>query len=263
MDRRGILWFYTGKQDPTAGLGRAQIVVLDLADGLLECRQAVVVDNFFTNISLAESLLQNDTYRIGTLKSNRARSGHGVVQKKLKRGDIYGVQSNDGIQLIKWKDKRDVLMITTKLSQLATLLDTGKTNKANQRTMKPSVVLDYKKGKQGIDLSDQLSAYYTCLRRSKKWYHKVAFETIFGVSIVNAYFIYKEYYGTNIMPKLQFYESLVRSLLLGVPFANVKPDPRERSTSQTKRKLTDHELDQMEESGCDVQRRCPGCYAKI
>ena len=92
---------YTGKQDPTAGLGHAQTVVLDLADDLLECHRTVVVDNFFTNISLAESLLRNNTYLIGTLRSNRAGSGHDVVRKKLKRGEVYGLQSNNGTKLIK------------------------------------------------------------------------------------------------------------------------------------------------------------------
>ena len=59
----------TGKQDPTAGLGHAQTVVLDLADGLLECHRTVVVaDNFLTSISLAESLLRNDTYLIGNIE---------------------------------------------------------------------------------------------------------------------------------------------------------------------------------------------------
>jgi Transposase IS4 len=55
---------YTGKQDPTAGLGHAQTVVLDLADGLLGCYRTVVADNFFTSISLAKILLRNDTYLI-------------------------------------------------------------------------------------------------------------------------------------------------------------------------------------------------------
>ena len=254
---------YTGKQDATAGFGHAQTVVLDLADGLLECHRTVVVDNFFTSISLAESLLRNDTYLIGTLRSNRAGSRHAVVQKKLKSGEVYGLQSNDGIKLIKWKDKRDVLMISTKPSHSETLVDTGKTNKVNERIMKPPVVLDCNKGKQDVDLSDQLSTYYTCLRRSKKWYHKVAFEMIFGVSIVNAYLIYKEYYGKNIMTMLQFRESLVRSLLPGVPFENVKPGPRERLTSQTKRKLVDHKLEEMEGSAHNVRTRCAGCYEKI
>jgi hypothetical protein len=261
----GYTWnfrIYTGKQDPTAGLGHAQTIVLDLADGLLECHRTVVVDNFFTSISLAESLLQNDTYLIGTLRSNRTGSGHDVVQKKLKHGEVYGLQCNNGIKLIKWKDKRDVLMISTKPSHSATLVDTEKTNKFNERITKPQVVLDYNQGKQGVDLSDQLSTYYTCLRRSKKWYHKVAFEMIFGMSIVNAYLIYKENYDTSRATMLQFRESLVRSLLLGVPYENLKPGPRERSTSQTKRKLADHKLEEMEGSARDVRRRCAGCYEK-
>ena len=262
----GYTWnfmIYTGKQDPTAGLGHGQTVVLNLVDGLLQCHRTVVVDNFFTSISLAERLLQNDTYLIGTLRSNRAGSGHEVAQKKLKRGEIYALQSNNGVKLIKWKDKRDVLMISTKPSHSATVVETGKITQSNERIMKPQVVIDYNKGKQGIDLSDQLSAYYTCLRRSKKWYHKVAFEMIFGVSIVNAYLIYKENYDKNRMTMLQFRESIVRSLLLGLPYENSKPGPRERSTSQTKRKFADHKREEMEGTARDVRRRCVGCYEKI
>jgi len=51
--------------------------------------------------------LEQDTYLIGTLRSNRAGSGHEVVQKKLKLGEAYGLQNKTGIKLIKWTDKRD------------------------------------------------------------------------------------------------------------------------------------------------------------
>ena len=114
--------------------------------------------------------MRNDTYLIGTMRTDRAGSVHRVVQKKLKRDEVYGLQSSNGIKLIKWKGRRDVLMISTKPSHSTTLVDIGKTNKANQRVTKPQVVLDYNQGKQGIGLSDQLSTYYTCLRRSKKRY---------------------------------------------------------------------------------------------
>jgi hypothetical protein len=77
-----------------------------LADDLLGCHRTVVVDNFFASVYLSESLLRNVTYLIGTLRSNRAGSGHVVAKKKLKRGEVYGQQSIDGIKLIKWKDKR-------------------------------------------------------------------------------------------------------------------------------------------------------------
>ena len=72
---------------------------------------------------------------------------------------------------------------------------------------------------------------------------------------MNAYFIFKEYYGTNIMTMLQFRKSLVRSLL-GVPFENVKPSPRERSTSQTKRKLAGHQFEEKQGSDRNVRRCC-------
>ena len=150
------------------------------------------------------------------------------------------------MKLIKWKDERDVLMISTKPSHPVTLVKTGKTNKSNECIMRPHVIVDYNKGKQGVNLSDRLSAYYTCLRRSKKWYRKVAFETLFGMSIVNTYLIYKENYDTSRTTMLLVRESLVRSLLLGVPCENLKHGPRERSTSQTKRRLADHKLEEME-----------------
>ncbi len=62
---------------------------------------------------------------------------------------------------------------------------------------------------------------------------------------------------------LQFRESLVRSLLLGMPFEKLKPGPKQKPTGQTKRKLADHMLEEKEGSARDVRRRCAGCYEKI
>ena len=53
----GYTWnfvVYTGKQDPTAGFGHAQTIVIDLADDLLGCHRTVVLDNFFTSMALAK-----------------------------------------------------------------------------------------------------------------------------------------------------------------------------------------------------------------
>ena len=72
-------------------------------------------------------------------------------------------------------------MISTKSSYLATVVNTGNTNSKNELIMKPQVVLDYNEERQGIDLSDQLSADYTRLRRS----------------IGNSYLIYKGNYAAS------------------------------------------------------------------
>ena len=47
-----------------------------------------------------------------------------------------------------------------------------------------------------------------------------------------------------------------------MPYKNLKPGPRERSTSQMKRKLVDHKLEEKEGSTPNVRKRCAGCYEK-
>ena len=122
----GFTWnyvIYTGEQESIAGVGHAQAVVMNLFDGLDECYRTVVADNYFTSISLAKYLLEHDTYLIGTLRTNRAGSGKEVLQEELSRGEVYGLQNKDGIKLIMRKDKRDVLMISTRLSHSACVVD--------------------------------------------------------------------------------------------------------------------------------------------
>jgi hypothetical protein len=260
----GYTWnytIYTGEKESMPGVGHTQGIVMKLLDGLDGCYRTVVADNFYTSISLAKYLLEHDTYLTGTLRSNRIGSAK-VLDKDLGRGEVYGLESKDGIKIIRWKDKKDVLMISTRPSHSASVVDSGKTNYRNQRIIKPQVVFDYNEGRQGTDLSDQLSTYYTCLRKSLKWYRKVAFELIFGTALVNSYLIYKENYIETKVTILQFRESLVRSLLLDTPIEMLKPGPRQQSASQSKRKLADHMLEEKEGSARDVRRRCAGCYEK-
>jgi hypothetical protein len=50
-----------------------------------------------TSISLAERWLEHDAYLLGTLRSNGAGSENEILQKKLRRGEFYGLQNKDGI----------------------------------------------------------------------------------------------------------------------------------------------------------------------
>ena len=86
---------------------------------------------------------------------------------------------------------------------------------------------------------------------------------LFGTALVNSYLIYKENYTASKVSILQFRESLVRSLLLGIPFEYFEPGPRKQSTQNSKRKLADHKLEEIEGPTSNVQRRCAGCYEKI
>ena len=61
--------------------------------------------------------------------------------------------------MLKWKDKRDVLMLSTipelPDEKIRVPLRHG------SETFKPQCVLDYNAAKKGVDYSDQMGAYYT------------------------------------------------------------------------------------------------------
>ena len=74
----------------------------------------------------------------------------------------------------------------------------------------------YNKSKQGIDISDQMSSYHTALRKSIRWYHKVAIELLCGTAVVNACSLYnarREECGQKPMKITTFREKLASSLL--------------------------------------------------
>ena len=48
-----------------------------------------------------------------------------------------------------------------------------------------------------------------------------------------------------------------------MPFENLRPGPRERSTSRIMHKLADHKHEEIAESHRRVRRPCAGCYAQI
>lgn len=53
--------------------------------------------------------------------------------------------------------------------------------------MKPEASVEYNAGKAAIDLSDQLDSYATTLRKSVKWYQKLGFDLLLGLSCVNVH----------------------------------------------------------------------------
>lgn len=70
-------------------------------------------------------------------------------------------KNRQGIMVLKWKDRRDVLMLSTKHDNSMKSF-----NRRGKTFEKPNVVAEYNKGKGYIDLSDQMGSYHTCLRKS-------------------------------------------------------------------------------------------------
>ena len=63
--------------------------------------------------------------------------------------------------------------------------------------MKPEIIVCYNKGKQGIDISDQIASYFSPLRKTVRWYKKIGFKFLLNTAVVNALIIYNEIRGVQ------------------------------------------------------------------
>lgn len=251
---------YTGKEDGGQEVNHATKVVLKLIKDLENEGRIVVVDNFYTSIGLAEALLSKKTFICGTLRANRRGLPKKVVSTKLKKGQIEGKMNKKGVRVIKWVDKRPVLMMTTCKNHDTTIIDTGRTRRStNESIKKPECVLSYNNYKKGIDYSDQMSSYYSTLKKGLKWYRKVMMELIFGTALINAWIVYNLKNETK-MTKLQFTERIIEKFTKvplkinpGIPTTTIAS-----TTTNSEEDKTGHNF----KKG-DKKRNCSGCYDKL
>ncbi|XP_054259553.1 uncharacterized protein LOC128984274 [Macrosteles quadrilineatus] len=146
-------------------------------------------------------------------------------------------------------------MVSSSPNHDSTLVNSGRRNRTNEPILKPKCVLDYNNVKKGVDYSDQMSSYYTTLRRNLKWYKKVALELITGTTLVNSWVIYGKL-NNDKMPMLKFRESVALSLM-GLDEAPV------RHMTPPQRKRPAHSLCKSEGEGKKKRRHCRGCYEKL
>lgn len=198
---------YAGKE-AVVGQRLSTRIVTEMAEEYLDIGRTMYTDNWYSSYDLATELLKRSTHLVGTLRSNRKNNPTEVIKKKLKRGEVIAKQCNQGITILKWKDKRDVLAISTKHSAL--MVKT--TNKFGSDIVKPKLILDYNKGKSLVDVCDLRNSYHNPLRRTLKWYKKIAFELLLNTSVLNALSLYEEITQKKISIT-SFREILIENLL--------------------------------------------------
>ncbi|XP_072400595.1 uncharacterized protein [Diabrotica undecimpunctata] len=220
-------------------------------DSLLDTGRTLYADNFYSSVPLVQDLLERTLY-CGTLRTNRKGLPKTIVTRKMKSYEVIGMCNKQGIKVIKWQHKRSVLMITSKGNHNTALYNTGRKNRKQVDILKLLCVIDYNKAKKGVDYSDQMPAYYTALRKTLKWYKKVAFELIFGAALVNSWIIYNTINSNTKWPLIKFREEVAFQL------ANKSTD--QTLVQSSKRK---HILTKPEGSGTKKRRNCMECYKKL
>lgn len=104
---------YQGQDPDSKQLGgKTQKIVETLMQPYLDKGHHLFMDNFYNSVTLSNYLLSKKTHITGTLRADRKYNPKEVVAAKLKKGEIIW-RRNGEVYVTKWKDKRDVLSIST------------------------------------------------------------------------------------------------------------------------------------------------------
>lgn len=148
--------------------GLGYTVVMGLMNRYLLSNHAVYTGNFLSSLPLATDLLQADTYFCGTLRSNRIGVPRELPNIRLNKYDnIKWVK--DDIMVTKWKDKRDVYMLSTNNNGSDVEKQPTKFRREEIISI-PSVITDYNARMGGVDHADQLRSYYDVGRTGRRWW---------------------------------------------------------------------------------------------
>ena len=124
---------------------------------------------------------------------------------KAKKGDIITrVRGNQSI--VRWKDKRDVYVLTNMHSPPVE----GNFCDKSGCAVKPSVIVDYNDHMGYVDKSDRMVNSYGIARRTWNWTKKLFFH-LTDMAILNAFLLHKTCGGKRTHKR--FTEVLVRNLI--------------------------------------------------
>ncbi|KAJ8932502.1 hypothetical protein NQ318_018500 [Aromia moschata] len=99
---------YAGSADTElCGSQHAEKVVLSLLAGKLDNGHSLYMDNFYNSVKLTKDLLQRKNIRYGNLKI-KSNS-----KEKSKKGELIVQYNSEGICVVKWRDRREILAISS------------------------------------------------------------------------------------------------------------------------------------------------------
>ena len=222
-------------------LGQTAAIVLKLMKPYLEKRYHVFTDSYYNSVSLTEFLSSKGTYITGTLRKDRKRNPKKIISMKLKKSQMVWKSKGDMI-VAKWKDKRDVLMISNAhIPKMTTV-----TNRRGNENKTPNMVKDYNNSLSGIYCGDQMLSYHSGLRKTLRWYKKAGLH-ILEMFLTNAFYLYRKLSTNKDFSYLVDFKENVIKCLIGekkkktfiepaADFQYLAPIPeREKKKNQTRR----------------------------
>lgn len=246
---------YTGKTTNIGDFGDygfAGNIILTLMNGLFHQGHTLFIDNWYSSPTIFKLLHQDlKTNVCGTVRSNRKFMPKG--NKKLQRGEHESLSAN-GILYVRWRDKREVNMLTT--------FHNDEFINSGEKSI-PKCVNEYNKNMGSVDKTDMLLSSVECVRKTVKWYKKLFFH-ILDLSILNSYFIYQTKTGKNISVA-DFQLNLCREMLQKYYSSEMKKKGGRPSSGDDPLRLKERHFPKKippTEKKMNPSRRCAICKPK-
>ena len=157
-------------------------VVLEISKPYYHSGRCITIDNFFTTISLAQSLWLNGLKLVGTLRKNKTEIPPELLPNKNKC--IYSNTHvfSSYLSLVSYVPRKNKAVLVLSTYHHMALTDYSE-------LQKPDIILFYNKTKGGVDTLDRLVESYTVRRKTNKWTVNV-FMYMLDVAAYNAYVLY-------------------------------------------------------------------------
>lgn len=200
---------YIGRLGNVPERRQGERVVLDLTDMLTGSGRHLYMDNFFTSLPLARIMLGRRMTMTGTMRKNKPELPNQMLPdpSRPELSSIFGFQNNATLVSYVPKKNRAVILLSTNHPD-ATVDDGPK--------KKPQMIIDYNKGKCGVDTLDQLVRTYNCIRKTNRW-PVILFMNLLNISAYNALVLYlhihPEYERTSGKIRKRFLLEMARSLI--------------------------------------------------
>ena len=157
-------------------------VVHRLLVGLENRGHMVVLDNFFSSISLFVDLLGKGTYTTRTVRANRIGLPTALAKKSLYAKCTQGhlewrMYKSQKISVIVWVDKKSVIVMSRVAPPIhgpGEECPTVNRRVGHVRTAVKTSPMhhQYTSYIWGVDVADQLRGEYLCQVRTQKWWHR-------------------------------------------------------------------------------------------
>lgn len=174
------------------------------------------------------------------------------MSQKLKLGEVTARENKTGITVFKVEEQETELMLSTRHSAEMTTI-----HKKFYSYEKPKIVVEYNLEKSSVDLSDQMITCSSPLRKTLKWYKKLAIEILLNTCMVNAMILFKQITRKNIRnPEFRM------KIIMYLTKCHDNESEVSISPCESLLRKPRHELKAMPGEVITVRRFCKICYQK-